>query len=254
MGRFFTDEPITDNSIYLSETESHHVRNVLRMRCGEEIIVCDYAGAEYKGVLESLEGRCRVKISSLLSSVAEPELKLILCQCLPKGDKMELIIQKCTELGISRIIPVSSIRCVSRPEGKDAEKKAARWQKIAQQAAKQCGRAVVPHISHLTSLKGLPEQGRRLFAYELEDSVSLAEQDLRNERELFLLIGPEGGFESSEAEFLEAKGWEAVGLGPRILRTETAAIAGTAVIMALSGCMNCKKTVGSERGADGTVL
>ena len=112
----------------------------------------------------------------------------------------------------------------------------------------------MPHISHLTSLKGLPEQGRRLFAYELEDSVSLAEQDLRNERELFLLIGPEGGFESSEAEFLKAKGWEAVGLGPRILRTETAAIAGTAVIMALSDCMNCKKTVGSEHGADGAVL
>ena len=151
MRRFFTDEPITDDSIYLSETESHHVRNVLRMRCGEKIIVCDYAGAEYKGVLESLEGRCRVKISSLLSSVAEPELKLILCQCLPKGDKMELIIQKAVELGAYAVVPVETRRCVVKLDAKKAQKKVTRWQQISESAAKQSKRMLIPEVKNVMS-------------------------------------------------------------------------------------------------------
>lgn len=93
MRRFFTDQQITDSNIYLSEAESHHIKNVLRMRCGDEVIICDYAGAEYKGKIEELDAKCGVKILSLLKSVAEPELKLVLCQCLPKGDKMGWIIQ-----------------------------------------------------------------------------------------------------------------------------------------------------------------
>ena len=242
MRRFFADQPITDSHIYLSQPESHHIRNVLRMRCGEEIIVCDHAGAEYKGVLEGLDDKCCVRIISLLNNVAEPDLKLTLCQCMPKGDKTEWIIQKCTELGVSRIIPVLSARCVSRPEGRDAVKKRERWQKIAEQASKQCGRSVVPALENITPLRALPHSGRRFLAYELENSVSLANIDLSNERELFLLIGPEGGFESAEAEFLREQGWESIGLGPRILRAETAAVAGTAVIMALSGCMGYKNS------------
>lgn len=254
MRRFFTDQPITDSYIYLSEAESHHIKNVLRMRRGDEVIICDYAGAEYKGKIEELDAKCCVKIFSLLKSVAEPELKLILCQCLLKGDKMEWIIQKCTELGVSRIIPVLSARCVSRPEGKDAVKKIARWQKIAEQASKQCGRAVVPHIEDITPLYSLPDSGRRLFAYELEDTVSLASRSFEKERELYLLIGPEGGFECAEAEKLQAQGWETVGLGPRILRAETAAIAASAVIMALAGCMECRASAQNELNTDGVNL
>lgn len=254
MRRFFTDQPITDSYIYLSEAESHHIKNVLRMHRGDEVIICDYSGAEYKGVLEGFEAKCRVKILALSRSVAEPELKLVLCQCLPKGDKMEWIIQKCTELGVSRIIPVLSARCVSRPEGKDAVKKTVRWQKIAEQASKQCGRAVIPRIDDITSINALPHSGRRIFAYELEEGVSLAGQKFDNDQELYLLIGPEGGFESSEAERIRAQGWEAVGLGPRILRAETAAIAASAIIMAIAGCMERKAGVQNDLNADGVNL
>lgn len=254
MRRFFTDQQITDSNIYLSEAESHHIKNVLRMRCGDEVIICDYAGAEYKGQIVELDTKCGVKILSLLKSVAEPELKLVLCQCLPKGDKMEWIIQKCTELGVSRVIPVLSARCVSRPEKKDAVKKTARWQKIAEQASKQCGRAVVPRIEAITPISSLPDSGRRLFAYELEDTVSLTSRSFDKAQEVYLLIGPEGGFESAEAEKLQAQGWEAVGLGPRILRAETAAIAASAVIMALAGCMECKAGAQNELNADGVNL
>ena len=231
MRRFFADQPITDSHIYLSQPESHHIRNVLRMRCGEEIIVCDHVGAEYKGVLEGLDDKCCVRIISLLNNVAEPDLKLTLCQCMPKGDKMEWIIQKCTELGVSRVIPVLSARCVSRPEGRDAVKKRERWQKIAEQASKQCGRSVVPALENITPLRALPHSGRRFLAYELENSVSLANIDLSNERELFLLIGPEGGFEEQEIGQARNAGAVPVTLGRRILRTETAGITTLSILM-----------------------
>lgn len=238
MRRFFTDIDITENYIFLSAAESHHIKNVLRLKIGDEIIICDRAGAQYAGQIDSLDDQCGVKILSLLKSLSEPGLKLTLCQCLPKGDKLELIIQKCTELGISRIIPVSSSRCVSRPDNKDAQKKTARWQKIAAEASKQCGRSVIPEITRITSLQALGLSGRRLFAYELENAVSLTDKQLRNEPEAALLIGPEGGFDASEAEHLIQNGWEPVSLGPRILRTETASIAAVSIIMALAGCMD----------------
>lgn len=238
MRRFFTDIDIDTNYIFLSAAESHHIKNVLRLKKNDGIIICDRAGAQYAGQIDSLDDQCGVKILSLLKSIAEPSLKLTLCQCLPKGDKLELIIQKCTELGISRIIPVASSRCVSRPDNKDAEKKTARWQKIAAEASKQCGRSVIPEIARITPLHALTLPGRRLFAYELENAVSLTDKPLKNEQEASLLIGPEGGFETAEAERLIQNGWEPVSLGPRILRTETASIAAVSIIMALAGCMD----------------
>ncbi|MBR6044876.1 MAG: 16S rRNA (uracil(1498)-N(3))-methyltransferase [Ruminococcus sp.] len=239
MPRFFVSVPPTDTAVITGE-DAVHIGRSLRMRPGERLTVC-CDGTDHECEIEAItsdEVRCRVLSSA--PTEGEPRLRLTLFQALPKSDKMELIVQKTVELGVSEIVPVVTERCVSRPDDKSAAKKTERWQKIALSAAKQCGRGIIPTVSLPVSFEkclGLcKESERRLFCYE-GGGESLTAQRLDEAGSAALLIGPEGGFSDEEAAAAKAAGLVPVTLGKRILRCETAPIAATAAVMLLAGEM-----------------
>lgn len=235
MRRFFSDSVTNDNGLVtLTGDEARHVAVVLRMRPGDELLLIDGKGTEYLSRIESVsDNEAVLNVVESRSSSAEPAVNVSLFQCLPKQGKMELIIQKCVELGIHEIVPTVSRRCVVKIDGKDG--KLVRWNKVAQEASKQCGRAFIPEVKPPVKLSSvdLTHFDAVLLAYENEDVTTLKASLNRSKdaRSIAVFIGPEGGFESSEAEELIKKGAVSVSLGKRILRTETAGIAALAQIM-----------------------
>lgn len=233
MPRFFVKEnQITENQITIEGQDVKHIRNVLRMTPGQSLDVCDDKGREYAcSIAEIGKDEVTVNILSCRESGNEPKIPVTILQGVPKGEKMELIIQKNVELGISKIVPVIMERCVVKFQNQqDKEKKAARWNKIAMEAAKQCGRTVIPEVAVPETLSKviaeLPQDALLIMAYENEKTVSLKEILQREKpREIFFIIGPEGGIADSEEECLKKSGFNSVSLGPRILRTETAGFA-----------------------------
>ena len=238
--RFFTDK-IGDGSAFLSEEDFHHASKVLRLKDGDKLIVCDGRGTEY---LCRYSDNRQTSIVDCQPSSAEPNLRLRLFQCLPKSDKMDFIVQKAVELGVFEIIPVVSGRCVSRPAA-NASNKTMRWNKIAYEAAKQCGRGIVPTVGEVTGFNravtevnpGEPSilfyecGGGRLNEIVRADAVNATAPS----RRLNLFIGSEGGFETGEVALAEEYGWLTATLGKRILRVDTASIAAISVIMNLTG-------------------
>ena len=228
MRRFFCDN-ITADIATITGDDAHHISRVLRMKTGDALSLCDGAGNEFDALITSVSPEAVVcTLGEPHSGEAESPVKVTLFQCLPKTGKMELIVQKCTELGVSAIIPVSSARCVVVP-GKDYDKKRERYNRVALEAAKQSRRAMVPQVLPLIELKKIDVQSFDLFlvAYEDEDTVSL-KQALRAANapaSIALLIGPEGGLEEGEVAQLVKAGAVSVSLGKRILRTETAGMA-----------------------------
>jgi 16S rRNA (uracil1498-N3)-methyltransferase len=241
MHRFqISSEDVQGERLYIRGSEAHHLARVLRLSIGDEIAAFDNSGIEYGAkVQEITSGEVQCEIISCKSNPTEAPLAVYLLQGLPKGDKMETIIQKTTELGVKSIYPVRTSRAIVQLEGKKAVDRVARWQKIAVEAAKQCGRSVVPLVGEIQNLKdalrALPKECVVLAAYEGEKTRGLAEE-LENLQgnTLALFIGPEGGFDPQEINFLEQNGVKSVSLGPRILRTETAGLA--ALTMALYQC------------------
>ena len=235
MRRFFSDSVTNDNGLVtLTGDEARHVAVVLRMRPGDELLLIDGKGTEYLSRIESVsDNEAVLNVVESRSSSAEPSVNVSLFQCLPKQGKMELIIQKCVELGIHEIVPTVSRRCVVKIDGKDG--KLVRWNKVAQEASKQCGRAFIPEVKPPVKFSSvdLTHFDAVLLAYENEDVTTLkaALNRSKDARPIAVFIGPEGGFESSEAEELIKKGAVSVSLGKRILRTETAGIAALAQIM-----------------------
>ncbi|MDR3552140.1 MAG: RsmE family RNA methyltransferase, partial [Clostridia bacterium] len=171
-------------------------------------------------------------------SKSEPTVRVTLFQALPKAEKMEFIVQKCTELGVCTIVPVLTQRCVSRPDGRALESKEARWRKIALEAAKQSGRGAVPAVLHTMdfdqALARLASMERAVMLYEL-GGIPFSQAISPDMREVGILIGPEGGFEESEAAAAKAAGISVAGLGLRILRTETAPLCALSVVMFATG-------------------
>lgn len=241
MPRFFADEgSLCGEKIVVTGSDAVHIGRSLRMKTGEEIIFCR-EGTEYRTVIEKMtseEVYCRIE--EKYPSMSEPQLRLTIYQALPKLDKAELIIQKCTELGAAEIVFFISKRCVSRPDEKSAEKKLARWQKIAEEAAKQSGRGMIPEIRGILSFdeaaKSLCEKEISLFCYE-NGGKRLSETGFEGITSCGVMIGSEGGFEREEQEFACKKGAVPIWLGRRILRCETCPIAVTAIIMNMSGNM-----------------
>ena len=231
MARFFA-EKITGNEALLSEEERHHAVRVLRLNEGDPCeVICE--GLIYPGVLTDAE-QGKVTVSPPLPS-PEPTVKVTLYQGIPKGDKMDMICQKCTEAGIFRIVPVEMSRCVAKIDGKDAEKKRVRWQRIAAEAAKQSGRAEVPRIDQPVSLKQLRALTERhaLCLIPWEDARGTGiRQAWHGEEDVAVIIGPEGGMTGEEVLLTGAV---PVTLGPRIFRTETAGLAALIALMTLSG-------------------
>lgn len=239
MSKFFVDQSnINTDSIKITGDDVNHIKRVLRLRAGDKIVICDGAGIDYfTEIKEVEENSVSTMILSKQHSSTEPPVGITLFQGIPKSDKMDYIIQKSVELGISRIIPVSTERTVVKLDSrKDAVNKTTRWQRIAFEAAKQCNRGIIPKVELpvgfdecLSLMAGVD---LAIIPYEKE-----AENSLRNYlrsgsiKKAGMLIGPEGGFTEKEVQKAASAGIKPVTLGPRILRTETAGIAVLSILM-----------------------
>ena len=238
MPRFFIDGT-ADGRAYIAGADALHIAKALRMRPGEALTLCDGKGTDFEGVLETVTDRqVTVRITVSRPSQAEPTLAVTLYQGLPKGDKMDWIVQKAVELGVTAVVPVATRRSVARLEGK-ADKKQERWQRIAAEAAGQCGRGMLPSVERplswsqaLSRLSGEPA----LVFYE-GGGRPLRELVTPSTRRLSVFVGPEGGFDPEEIDAIRRQGGGVATLGPRILRCETAPLAALTLLMHLSGNM-----------------
>lgn len=240
MPRFFTNE-IDENNITLTGSDAVHVGRSLRMKPGEPLTVC-CGGIDYNcEISEITSDTVYLSLKEKVVCAAEPNIEVTLFQAVPKMDKLEYIIQKSVELGVSRIVPMLTRRCVSRPDERDFAKKLARLNKIAAEAAKQSGRGIIPQVTPIVSYKKalemMKELDRNVLLYEEEGGVSFGEADLTGAKTVGLVIGSEGGFDREEAEACTAVGAAQVWLGKRILRCETAPITALSILMFLTNNM-----------------
>jgi 16S rRNA (uracil1498-N3)-methyltransferase len=239
MGRFFVNrENISKDRIIITGEDVKHIKNVLRLRIGDNLLFCDGMGLDYHvKILEYKVDAITTEILSSEMNKTEPPIDVILYQGMPKSDKLELIIQKCVELGVKNVIPVITDRTIVRLETKkDAEKKVGRWQKIATEAAKQCNRGAIPEIGMPVGFEMALNMAKNaqlsIIPYEKETNTVLKRLiTVDNPKKIAVFIGPEGGFTEEEIQSALAKGTRPVTLGPRILRTETAGIAVLSILM-----------------------
>ena len=228
--RFFVDfESVNGGTIILGGESARHISRSLRMTVGERIVVCDSEKNEHLCVIRSFSSdQVTVEVESVSKSEAEPCYEAVVYQACPKGDKMDSIVQKAVELGAYGIVAFLSDRCVARYDAAGFEKKCQRWQKIALEAAKQCGRGQVPYVRWLPDLKSVVEEiassGSGFMCYEDESAVTLKEYEAQNadKKSIGFIVGSEGGFSLNEVEIAREAGMEICGLGKRILRCETA--------------------------------
>lgn len=225
--------------IELPEHSAHHAREVLRLRAGDDVRVFDGSGSEFEAVLEAVT-RQGVVARLRGPSLPRPEsrLRLVLALAPLKGDRMELVIQKTTELGLTELWPVLTARtdAVARPALSGTRHE--RWEKVASGAAEQCGRAVVPSIAVATTLDRFlraPFEGSRVFLHPAGESAAFASLPAPAAQALLLLVGPAGGWDPAELERLQGAGFRAAALGPRVLRAETAAIGAVVAAQLLWG-------------------
>lgn len=220
-----------DKSVIITGSDVNHIKNVLRMKQGEEIAVSNGVdGKEYRcGILSLEEERIVCELRFVKEDGVELPSKVYLFQGLPKADKMELIIQKAVELGVYEIIPVATKRCVVKLDDKKAKSKIARWQGIAEAAAKQSKRAIVPKIADVMTfgeaIRFAADMDVKMIPYELAEGMAKTKEvidKLAPGQSIAIFIGPEGGFEQSEVDKALEMGIEPLTLGKRILRTETA--------------------------------
>lgn len=236
MYQFFVDSSQIherEKRVLIEGPDVNHIKNVLRMRIGEEIAVSNGVdGKEYRcGILELNEDSVVCELRFVKEDGVELPSRIYLFQGLPKGDKMELIIQKAVELGVYQVIPVSTKRAVVKLDDKKAASKVQRWQGIAEAAAKQSKRGIIPRVASVVSFKEAVKQAAemqvRLIPYELAEGMERTRELLDTVapgQEIAVFIGPEGGFEESEIALALEQGIEPITLGKRILRTETAGL------------------------------
>lgn len=236
---FVTANQVKKPYIYIEGSDVNHMRNVLRMKQGEELSVSDGDNHKFLCRVDGYEGdRALLEIIQEEETDTELASEIYLFQGLPKGDKMELIIQKAVELGVYRVVPTAMKRCVVRLDEKKAEKKVNRWNEIARGAAKQSGRGRIPRVSRVLGFSEALELAKELdvvlIPYELAAGMERTRQVIESVRpgqSVGIFIGPEGGFEKEEVcRALEA-GAKEITLGRRILRTETAGLAVLSVLM-----------------------
>jgi len=241
MHRFFV--PLQDldkekGKVLLRDNRAAHIEKVLRLREGDEIIVSDGQGSSYLSVITRLgKNGVEADLKETLAGSREPELKVILAQSLVKGEKMDLVVQKATELGVKEIIPLVTHRTVVNLTPQKASRRIQRWSTIAREAAQQSHRDEIPFIGELAHLEDILNEKREkalcLFLWEQEKRGSLKEI-LKNSKpfeELVIFVGPEGGFTPEEAELARCHGSFSATLGPRILRAETAALSALTMVL-----------------------
>jgi 16S rRNA (uracil1498-N3)-methyltransferase len=237
--RFHVPSAAPGARVELPDHTAHHAREVLRLRAGAAVRLFDGAGAEFEAVLDEVSRRTvSARVGRPAASRPESPLRLVLAVSPLKGDRMEIVVQKATELGVAEIWPVVTFRtdAAARPALKGS--RGERWDRVASGASEQCGRAVVPHVPPTTTLEGLlarPFEGTRVALLDTSGHPALASLPVDASSPLLLLVGPAGGFEPAEAEALREAGFLAASLGPRILRAETAAVAAVAIAQATWG-------------------
>ena len=239
---FLLDEPATaapGDAVILQGAEAHHASSVRRVRAGEEVTVGDGRGAWLTGVVESVSPREVVVRISARTDAPQPRPRVVLVQALAKGDRDELAVQAATELGADEIVPWQAARSVSRWDAAKAVKGRARWATIVREAAKQAHRPWVPTVAELTSTAGLVQRtaASRLLVLEPTASERLSDLavDRGDDRDVVLVVGPEGGIAPEELDALAAAGAQLVRLGDTVLRTSTAGPAALAVVSTALG-------------------
>lgn len=244
MRRFYFD-PLTrqGDEVSLSSEESHHIVKVLRLSAGEYVELLDGQGTVFRAVIVGTGRRVALRLEGIAATAPEPDKTLRVGQGILKGDKMDTVVQKCTELGVTRFTPFHSSRCQGRLDPIQAGKKHERWQRIGLEACKQCLRLTVPQLDvpagYGELLQGMATasgQSLRLLFWEEEKELHLRDlPELAAAPSVFLLLGPEGGFTREEVELARAGGFRTVSLGERILRAETATLTAVAIVQFLAG-------------------
>jgi len=227
-----TPERIRDGRVFFDRDESRHLVRVLRLRPGDTVLATDGAGGEYTVRLETVGDEATGTVLGVGTNERESPIRITLLQAVPKGDKMESIVRASTELGVTRILPVLTARTIVTLDAGRWRDRARRWQRIAKEAAKQCGRAVVPPVEApqplVDALDSVEKADLLLCSYEGAAAGAAGSH-------ICVLVGPEGGLAWEEVGELRRRGWTVVGMGPRILRTETAGPAIIAVLQARFG-------------------
>mgnify|MGYP005943515605 CR=1 FL=1 len=236
---FIEDENAAEDFVTIEGSDVNHIKNVLRMKPGEKIRVCTRNGQNYFcSISDITESFVRADILEKEAESTELPCRIYLFQGLPKNDKMEWIIQKCVELGVHAIVPVATKRAVVKLDEKKAQKKVNRWNAIAESAAKQSGRGIVPEVLPVMKWKEALEYARQLdvkmIPYEKAAGINATKQLIASVsfgQSVGIFIGPEGGFEEAEVEAAKEIGAVSVTLGRRILRTETAGMTILSILM-----------------------
>lgn len=240
MYHFFAQhENIHDTYIEITGDDVRHLKNVLRMKPGDELLISSGSNTDYRcHISEISDLSVRAEIDGVDEQGRELESKVYLFQGLPKGDKMELIIQKMVELGAFCIVPVAMKRSVVKLDGKKCEAKVKRWNMIAESAAKQSKRSIIPEVADVCSFKEALAMAEKLdvklLPYECADGMEKTRniiRDIQPGQSIGIFIGPEGGYELEELSLAKSMGWEEITLGKRILRTETAGMMLMSVLM-----------------------
>ena len=245
---FVTPEQVREGQIRIEGSDVNHMKNVLRMKLGEELHVSDGNNKKYLCEIVSMDAdSVYTVIKEELVSDTELPSKIHLFQGLPKSDKMELIVQKAVELGVYEIIPVATKRAVVKLDDKKAEKKVERWNSISESGAKQSGRNVIPKVKSVMGYKEAMQYANTLdvilIPYELAEGMNETRQvieAIRPGQSVGIFIGPEGGFETAEVEYAVAQGAKVITLGKRILRTETAGLTTLSILMYHLDCESHK--------------
>ncbi len=229
---------ILAEKIIITGQDAHHLMHVMRAKAGQQVTVVDDEGSVALMEMTAFTSESvELALKERLEGTTESPLELTLVQCLLKSDKIDWIVQKTVELGANKIQPIASRNCVAKYDGKKAKQRQERWQKIADEAAKQCGRTKLLQVEPIMGIKeflaksDFGEDSPLYFCYENEEQKTLKEALVNSQAgKATVIIGPEGGFTLEEAQAIEEAGGQSVTLGPRILRAETAAIAAMTVI------------------------
>jgi len=237
MPRFFVNN-INENNVIIEGNDALHIRKSLRMNVGDVLTVC-CNGIDYSCEISEINTeKILLKVLFFNKSESEPNINLTLYQAIPKSDKLELIIQKAVELGVTQIVPVLTRRCISRPSEKDFQKKLLRYNKIAESASKQAGRAIIPEvlpmINYSNAIEAMKKDDVSIVFYE-SGGLRLNEMNFSDKKNISIMIGSEGGFDDLEISEAQKNGIETVWLGNRILRCETAPITAISLLMHLTG-------------------
>jgi len=231
MPRFFLSSGDPEAGFFeITGEDAKHISFSLRMRVGEHLTICDGAGTDYNCVISEMDGKkVRASIVEKAPTDTEPPIHIRLYQSVPKGDKLDYIVQKAVELGISEIIPIFSERCIVKPDAATEEKRLLRLRRIVQEAAKQCGRGILPRVlpsMRFSDAVNAAKEENAFICYENEDSFSIRKyletSAGRGSGAIGFFVGPEGGYSAEEIRLAVSSGIPSVKLGERILRCETA--------------------------------